>query len=47
MAAETKIAILGTGNIGRAIATGLVDARVFDHEEMILTRRNVARLTAT
>ena len=44
MAIETKIAILGTGNIGRAIATGLVDARVFDHGEMILTRRNVARL---
>lgn len=44
MANSTRLAILGTGNIGRAIATGLAGAGVFSEEEMVLTRRNAAML---
>jgi len=44
MEAKAQLAIIGTGNIGRAMAVGLVTAERFKPEEIILTRRNVARL---
>jgi pyrroline-5-carboxylate reductase len=44
MNTTVKLAIIGTGNIGRAIATGLVETDRFKAEELILTRRRVERL---
>jgi pyrroline-5-carboxylate reductase len=41
---KTRLAIIGTGNIGRAMAVGLADAGRFSASEIILTRRNVDRL---
>ena len=41
---ETRIAILGTGNIGAAIARGLVGAGLFPAEHITLTRRKVEGL---
>ncbi|TWR26621.1 pyrroline-5-carboxylate reductase [Mucilaginibacter achroorhodeus] len=43
---ETKqhIAILGSGNIGLALAKGLVKAGIFAPSQITLTRRNVAAL---
>jgi pyrroline-5-carboxylate reductase len=38
------LAILGAGNIGRAIAVGLADSGGIDPQRIILTRRNVERL---
>jgi len=46
MSSTARISILGAGNIGRAIAQGLSDAKVVSPGEMILTRRRVARLDA-
>ena len=37
---ESKLAILGTGNIGRAMALGLVAAGKFEAGDMVLTRRH-------
>jgi len=37
---KSKLAILGTGNIGRAMAVGLVAAGRFDPGDVILTRRH-------
>ena len=39
MDSKDRLAILGTGNIGRAIAVGLAAAGRFDADRMILTRR--------
>ena len=39
-----RLAILGTGNIGRAIAVGLAAAGRFQPNEIWLTRRNLAHL---
>jgi pyrroline-5-carboxylate reductase len=39
-----KIAILGGGNIGRAIALGLLKAGRFDPGNIIITRRNISLL---
>lgn len=39
-----KLAILGTGNIGMAIADGLLDSGNFKAEDLVLTRRKVDRL---
>jgi len=39
-----KIAILGAGNIGTAIATGLVDSGKYDASTIALTRRRIAML---
>jgi pyrroline-5-carboxylate reductase len=39
-----KLALLGTGNIGRAIALGLAASERFERQQMILTRRRVERL---
>jgi pyrroline-5-carboxylate reductase len=41
---NAELAILGAGNIGRAIAVGLAAARRLRPEQMILTRRKVDRL---
>jgi pyrroline-5-carboxylate reductase len=41
---ETKLAILGVGNIGRAMAQGLVAAGTFRPEEILLTRRSTGSL---
>ncbi|MEO6883422.1 MAG: pyrroline-5-carboxylate reductase [Bacteroidia bacterium] len=39
-----KIAILGGGNIGLSLAKGLVNAKKFQQDEIILTRRNTIAL---
>ncbi len=44
MSPQTRLAILGAGNIGRAIASGLVHAGTHRPEELVLTRRKVERL---
>lgn len=41
---NSKIAILGSGNIGLSLAKGLIKANKYEPEEIILTRRNVAAL---
>jgi pyrroline-5-carboxylate reductase len=41
MGTNARIAILGTGNIGRAMAVGLAGVGRFQPSEMILTRRSV------
>ena len=42
--AETRIAILGTGNIGGAIARGLVDTGLISADRITLTRRKTEAL---
>ncbi|MHC4429198.1 MAG: pyrroline-5-carboxylate reductase [Planctomycetota bacterium] len=44
MSSKAQLAIIGTGNIGRAMAVGLAAAGRFARQEMILTRRKVERL---
>jgi pyrroline-5-carboxylate reductase len=44
MAAKSEVAIIGTGNIGRAMAVGLTGAGRLKASEIILTRRKVDRL---
>lgn len=44
MSIQVKLAIIGTGNIGRAIAVGLVETGRFAAEEIVLTRRRVELL---
>ncbi|NQT61919.1 MAG: pyrroline-5-carboxylate reductase [Candidatus Marinimicrobia bacterium] len=39
-----QLTILGTGNIGMAIADGLLDSKAFQAEQLTLTRRKVQRL---
>jgi len=46
MEKHLKIAILGAGNIGSAIAEGLHDSGAFDTAGIILTRRNLAHLSS-
>ena len=41
---ETKLAILGVGNIGRAMAQGLAAVGTFRPEEILLTRRSSGTL---
>lgn len=41
---NSKLAIIGAGNIGLAIAKGLVNAGLFNKKRMILTRRHIDRL---
>ncbi len=38
---NTRIAILGTGNIGSSIANGLVKSETFSPEDICLTRKNI------
>lgn len=44
MESTARIAILGTGNIGRAMAAGIVKAGLFRPAEVILTRRKFQQL---
>ena len=39
-----KVAVLGAGNIGIAIANGLVNSKLFSNENVFLTKRKVATL---
>ena len=41
---NSKIAILGSGNIGLSLAKGLIKANKYEPEDIILTRRNVAAM---
>jgi len=41
---DKKIAILGSGNIGLALAKGLVKAHIFEASQITLTRRNLSAL---
>jgi len=41
-----KAAIIGGGNIGMALAEGLAEAGVCNHEEIVITRRDAAGLAA-
>ncbi|HIF23867.1 MAG TPA: hypothetical protein EYQ27_18635 [Gemmatimonadetes bacterium] len=43
-AALSKVAILGAGNLGRALATGWVRAGLFDAGQIPLTRRDSDKL---
>jgi len=42
---NTKIAILGGGNIGSAIARGLIRSGMIPVENIILTRRNISKIS--
>jgi len=44
MSSNVQLAIIGTGNIGRAMAVGLAAAGRFKPDEIVLTRRKVERL---
>jgi pyrroline-5-carboxylate reductase len=44
MADRSRLAIIGAGNIGRAMAVGLAAAGRFPRDRIILTRRRVERL---
>ncbi|TFF39653.1 pyrroline-5-carboxylate reductase [Mucilaginibacter psychrotolerans] len=46
MSTQQHIAILGSGNIGLALAKGLVKAGIFAPQQITLTRRNTAALAA-
>lgn len=46
METQQHIAILGSGNIGLALAKGLVKAGIFAPQQITLTRRNAAALSA-
>jgi pyrroline-5-carboxylate reductase len=43
---STKIAILGGGNLGAAIAEGLIKSKFIEPTQLTVTRRNVAALSA-
>ncbi len=44
MTFDNNIAILGAGNLGGAIARGLIKSQAFSPEKIVLTRRHVDRL---
>jgi len=44
MTQQTKLAILGTGNLGRAIAVGLTTYNGYKPQEIIVTRRKLEKL---
>jgi pyrroline-5-carboxylate reductase len=44
METQQHIAILGSGNIGLALAKGLVKAGIFKPQQITLTRRNITAL---
>jgi pyrroline-5-carboxylate reductase len=46
MNSQKNIAILGSGNIGLALAKGLVKAGIFPAQQITLTRRSVSALSA-
>ena len=41
---ETKITVIGAGNLGVSLVTGLVDSGKYQSSNFTLTRRNVAKL---
>ncbi len=41
---NTKIAIIGTGNLGKSIADGLLKSNSVNPEDLTLTRRNTSKL---
>lgn len=41
---KEKIAIIGTGNIGKAIAKGLLESKIITSKKLTLTRRNIESL---
>jgi pyrroline-5-carboxylate reductase len=41
---ETKIAIIGAGNLGTSLVKGLVESTKYQTSNFILTRRNTAKL---
>lgn len=41
---KKKIAILGGGNIGKAIANGLLESGKYDASDLVVTRRNIKAL---
>ncbi|HGY57023.1 MAG TPA: pyrroline-5-carboxylate reductase [Caldithrix abyssi] len=41
---DSKIAILGAGNIGMAIAHGLIQSGLYDYSQIILTRRHSKKI---
>jgi len=43
---ETKIAIIGAGNLGTSLVKGLVDSGNYQPSNFILTRRNTTKLVA-
>ncbi|MBT3180076.1 MAG: pyrroline-5-carboxylate reductase [Candidatus Marinimicrobia bacterium] len=43
---KTKISIIGAGNLGKAIAHGLVKSDSFSSENLVLTRRNLSEINA-
>lgn len=45
MKRQLKLAVLGTGNIGSAIAEGIYHSGVFDLNSIYLTRRNIQHLS--
>ncbi len=45
MSSEKRLAILGTGNLGQAIANGLLNSGKYDPAKVILTRRKVERIS--
>ena len=44
MSDRPRVAILGVGNLGRALATGWLRTRLFTAAEITLTRRDSAKL---
>ncbi|NOT73924.1 MAG: pyrroline-5-carboxylate reductase [Cyclobacteriaceae bacterium] len=44
--AQNKIAILGTGNLGSALAKGVVKAKLSNASNITLTRRNLSKIEA-
>jgi pyrroline-5-carboxylate reductase len=44
MSTQKNIAIIGSGNIGLALAKGLVKAGIYQPQQITLTRRNIAAL---
>ncbi len=41
---KEKIAIIGSGNIGKAIAKGLLESKIISANKLTLTRRNISSL---
>ena len=42
---NTKIAIIGAGNLGTSLVKGLLDSKSYTPENFVLTRRNTAKLS--
>jgi len=41
---ENKIAIIGAGNLGKAIADGLLISKIIENQDITLTRRNLSKI---